>query len=83
LSSNSIKGVKALIKQALNDRLEYVTAKAIIQLDKYLEMSNWSILPLLNFLVRNFRKYLFASTVSGFGLLGQGTRRLVRGSRAG
>jgi hypothetical protein len=35
----SIKGVKALIKQALNYRLEYVTAKAIIQLDNGLEVA--------------------------------------------
>jgi hypothetical protein len=67
----------------LNDRFEYVTAKAIIQLDKGLEMSYWNILPLFNLLIRNVRKYLFASTVSVLGLLGQGIRTLVRGSRAG
>jgi hypothetical protein len=66
-----------------NVRFEYVAAKAIIKLDKYLEMSNWNILPLFNLLIRSVRKYLFASTVSGLGLLGQGTRTLVRGSRAG
>jgi hypothetical protein len=35
-------------------------------------MSNSSILPLFNLLVRNVRKDLFACTVSVLGLLGQG-----------
>ncbi|MFT6723639.1 MAG: hypothetical protein ACJARN_000490, partial [Arenicella sp.] len=36
-----------------------------------------------NLLIRNVRKYIFASTISGLGLLSQRTRTPMRGSRAG